>query len=143
MASKAWNIYCLPLSRNSLLTPGQNNAFSYVLFIEKGLDHALQYVAPPGGSEHQTGLAVDVIFRRNNEMIEEQTEEDPEIKWLFLNAHKFGFILRYPKGKESITGFNFEPWHFRYVGKELSTELYSSNNTLEEYYNLKKARQLS
>ncbi|MBR4694136.1 MAG: D-alanyl-D-alanine carboxypeptidase family protein [Bacilli bacterium] len=108
--------------------------------LEKGIDHAMKFVAPPGGSEHQTGLAVDVIFRRNNEMIEQQLEEDPEIKWLFQNAHRFGFILRYPKGKEEITGFNFEPWHFRFVGKELAEQLHTSNITLEEYYNLKKAR---
>jgi D-alanyl-D-alanine carboxypeptidase len=105
--------------------------------LEKGLDHAMKFVAPPGGSEHQTGLAFDVIFRRNNEMIETQLETDPEIIWLFANSYKYGFILRYPKGKEDITGFNFEPWHFRYVGIELAEKLYSSNQTLEEYYALK------
>ena len=102
--------------------------------LEKGLDHALKYVAPPGGSEHQTGLAFDVIFRRNGEMIEEQNETDPEIKWLFANAYKYGFILRYPKGKEDITGYNFEPWHFRYVGLELAKEITEENLTLEEYH---------
>ncbi len=106
--------------------------------LEKGIDHALKYVAPPGGSEHQTGLAFDVIFRRNGEMIEEQKETDPEIIWLFSNAFKYGFILRYPKGKEDITGFNFEPWHFRFVGLELASELTKNNQTLEEYYSLKK-----
>ena len=106
--------------------------------MKKGLDHALKYVAPPGGSEHQTGLAFDVIFRRNGEMIEEQKETDPEIMWLFSNAYKYGFILRYPKGKEDITGFNFEPWHFRFVGLELAAELTRANQTLEEYYSLKK-----
>ena len=107
---------------------------------EKGLDHAKKFVAIPGGSEHQTGLAIDIIFRRNNEMIEEQKEEDPEIKWLFSHAHKFGFILRYPKGKEEITGFNFEPWHFRYVGKKVAEEIFASDITLEEYYNLQKTK---
>ena len=105
---------------------------------EKGLEHAQKFVAAPGGSEHQTGLAVDIIFRRNNEMIEEQKENDPEIQWLFANAHHYGFILRYPQGKEEITGFNFEPWHFRYVGSKLAAELFSDNLTLEEYYNLQK-----
>ncbi len=100
---------------------------------EKGLDHALKFVAPPGGSEHQTGLAFDVIFRRNGEMIEEQLETDPEIKWMTENAYKYGFILRYPKGKEDITGFGFEPWHFRYVGLELAFEIHESGLTLEEY----------
>ena len=102
--------------------------------LQKGLEHAQKFVAMPGGSEHQTGLAIDIIFRRNNEMIENQTENDPEIQWMFTNAYKYGFILRYPKGKEKITGFNFEPWHFRYVGKELAKKLYISDITLEEYY---------
>ena len=106
---------------------------------EKGLEHAYKYVAPPGGSEHQTGLAFDVIFRRNGEMIEEQLEEDPEIEWLYQNAYHFGFILRYPKGKEDITGFNFEPWHFRYVGLELAKEIHNEGLTLEEYH-LKKGK---
>jgi D-alanyl-D-alanine carboxypeptidase len=102
---------------------------------EKGFEHAKNFVAPPGGSEHQTGLAIDIIFKRNNKMIEEQNENDPEIKWLFSNAHKYGFILRYPKGKEKVTGFEFEPWHFRYVGKKLAQEIFCSSLTLEEYYN--------
>ena len=108
--------------------------------LEKGFDYATKYVAPPGGSEHQTGLAFDIIFRRNGEMIEEQLEADPEIIWLFNNAHKYGFILRYPKGKEDITGFNFEPWHFRYVTKELAEELHNNGETLEEYYKKQKTK---
>ncbi len=102
---------------------------------KRGVKHALAFVAPAGGSEHQTGLAVDIIFRRNNEMIEEQKEDDPEIRWLFFNAFKYGFILRYPKGKEEITGFSFEPWHFRYVGKNVAEKIFVSKITLEEYYN--------
>ena len=101
---------------------------------EKGIEHAEKFVAEPGASEHQTGLAIDIIFRRNGKMIESQTEDDPEIQWLFANAHKYGFILRYPKGKENITGFDFEPWHFRYVGEKLASELFSKGLTLEEYY---------
>ncbi len=108
--------------------------------LEKGFDHATKYVAPPGGSEHQTGLAFDVIFRRNGEMIEEQLDTDPEIIWLMNNAHRFGFILRYPKGKEDITGFNYEPWHFRYVGKDLAFKMKERDITLEEYHNLKKTK---
>ena len=69
-------------------------------------------------------------------MIEEQKEDDPEIKWLFENAYKYGFILRYPKGKENLTGFHFEPWHFRYVGKKLAKKLFTDDITLEEYYGL-------
>ena len=102
--------------------------------LKKGLEHALKFVAKPGGSEHQTGLAVDIIFRRNKQMIEEQTETDPEIKWLFSNAYRYGFILRFPKGKEHITGVAFEPWHFRFVGQELAKKLFLADMTLEEYY---------
>ena len=108
--------------------------------VEKGVEHATQYVAPPGGSEHQTGLAFDVIFRRNGEMIEQQLETDPEIAWMHRNAHRYGFILRYPKGKEAITGFNYEPWHFRFVGRELATKLKENDQTLEEYYELKRTK---
>lgn len=117
----------------------QEKVFNQVA-LEKGLEYAKKSVAVPGGSEHQTGLAVDIIFRKNGEMIEEQKEDDPEIQWLFSNAYKYGFILRYPKGKEEITGFNFEPWHFRYVGKALAQELFLSGMTLEEYYNIQKAK---
>lgn len=108
--------------------------------LKKGLNHAKKFVACPGGSEHQTGLAFDVIFRRDGVMIEEQKEDDAEIKWLFLHAHQYGFILRFPKGKENVTGFNFEPWHFRYVGKELAKELFFAKMTLEEYYDLHKVK---
>jgi D-alanyl-D-alanine carboxypeptidase len=115
----------------------QERVFNSIV-LEKGLDHAIKFVAPPGGSEHQTGLAFDVIYRRNGIMLEEQNEFDPEIQWLFNNSYKYGFILRYPKGKEDITGFNFEPWHFRYVGLELAQELHDNSLTLEEHYSLKK-----
>jgi len=101
---------------------------------EKGLDLTKKFVAPPGASEHQTGLAVDVAIMRNGQYIEESTEEDEEIKWLMENAYKFGFILRYPKGKEKITGHNFEPWHYRYLGLELAKTIFEQGVTLEEYY---------
>ena len=102
--------------------------------IEKnGLEYAEKYVAPPGGSEHQTGLAIDVIYRRDGVMIEDSDEKAPEIQWLFNHAHEYGFILRYPKGKENITGYNYEPWHFRYVGEDIANIIYNNNLTLEEY----------
>ena len=66
-------------------------------------------------------------------MIEEPTETDEELIWCMKNCYKYGFILRYPKGKESITGYNFEPWHYRYVGKEISNYMKNNKiNTLEE-----------
>lgn len=100
----------------------------------KGLEEAKKFVAIPGSSEHQTGLAFDVAFIRNNEYSLIASETDPEIKWLLKNAYKYGFILRYPKDKENITGYSYEPWHYRFVGIELAKILYKNNLTLEEYY---------
>jgi D-alanyl-D-alanine carboxypeptidase len=84
--------------------------------------------ARAGHSEHQTGLAVDI-----NEL-EESFEETIAGRWLAANSHRYGFILRYPKGKEDITGYSYEPWHFRYLGKELACDVYLSGLTYDEYY---------
>lgn len=96
------------------------------------LSNDLSLVAKPGHSEHQTGLALDVAS------LESGLTVHFENTVLFLNlvsvAHENGFILRYPKGKEEITGFSYEPWHFRYVGKEIATIIYKENLTLEEYF---------
>lgn len=106
--------------------------------INKGLEHAKKYVAPPGTSEHQTGLAVDIAVFIDGKYDDNVNENYKEYAWMMENAHKFGFILRYPKGKEEITGYNFEPWHFRYVGYFLASELHNKDLTLEEYYKNKK-----
>lgn len=84
--------------------------------------------ARAGHSEHQTGLAVDI-----NEL-EETFEETPAGRWLAANSYRFGFLLRYPKGKEHITGYSYEPWHFRYLGTQLAEKVYNSNMTYDEYY---------
>lgn len=84
--------------------------------------------ARPGHSEHQTGLVVDI-----NDL-EQTFETTPEGRWLAENAHCYGFLLRYPKGKEKITGYDYEPWHFRYLGKGLSETVYRSNLTYDEFY---------
>lgn len=102
------------------------------LISEKG-NEAYKLVALPGTSEHQTGLAVDFAIYENGIYNDDIKEDDKEAIWLKDNAWKYGFILRYPKGKEDITGFNFEPWHYRFVGLELAFELYQTNQTLEEY----------
>lgn len=81
-----------------------------------------------GHSEHHTGLAVDVII--NNYSI----LDTPEYKWYKDKIHQYGFIIRYPEGMEHITGYKFEPWHFRYLGPELATAVYVSGLTYEEYY---------
>ena len=101
---------------------------SYVL--EKGLDYALKCSAKPGHSEHQTGLSVDVEGENFNYNKFDETES---FKWIKKNSHKYGFILRYPKGSEEITGFKYEPWHYRYVGIKAATYIYENNITLEEY----------
>lgn len=107
----------------------QKELFNYYVK-EKGIDYALNCSAKPGHSEHQSGLAVDVEGSNNDY---DNFEDTKEYIWMKDNAHKYGFILRYPKGKENITGFKFEPWHYRYVGKEVATYLYQNKLTLEEY----------
>lgn len=102
------------------------------LISEKG-NEAYKLIALPGASEHQTGLAVDFAIYENDIYNDDIKEDDKEAIWLKDNAWKYGFILRYPRGKEDITGFNFEPWHYRFVGLELALELYQTNQTLEEY----------
>lgn len=93
-----------------------------------------RYSARPGYSEHQTGLAVDISDASGAHYLYESFESTAEGKWLFANAYKYGFILRYPKGKESITGYMYEPWHYRYVGTAEAAKIYASGKTFEEYY---------
>ena len=97
-----------------------------------GIEGADTYSARAGHSEHQTGLCFDL-----NEIADSFANTD-EGKWVNDNAHLYGFIIRYPKGKESITGYQYESWHLRYVGEELATKLYNNGNwiTIEEYYGL-------
>lgn len=99
-----------------------------------GEEKALQAVARPGSSEHQTGLTMDISSKTNNFNLNEQFGSTKEGVWLAHNAHKYGFILRYPKGKENLTGYMYEPWHFRYVGIKAATEMYENDWTLEEYF---------
>ena len=99
-----------------------------------GFEGTIKKVAPPGASEHQTGLAFDVAYIIDSNIECKINEQQEETKWLFENSYKFGFILRYPKGKEEITGYIYEPWHYRFVGKELASKLFFEEITLEEYY---------
>lgn len=92
-----------------------------------GVAAANTYSAWPGHSEHQTGLAFDIGSINNN------YGNTPAGKWLAAHAHEYGFIIRYPKGKESVTGYQYEPWHVRYLGVELATKVYESGLCLEEY----------
>jgi D-alanyl-D-alanine carboxypeptidase len=93
---------------------------------DEAVEAALEIVAIPGTSEHQLGLALDIIA---------EYDEDSTATWVWLkeNCARYGFILRYPAGKEEITGYSYEPWHFRYVGEEAAEEIMSRGITLEEY----------
>lgn len=102
---------------------------------EDGYDKARTYSAIPGTSEHQTGLSIDVSGSDGKCAAESCFGGTPEAEWLDQHASEYGFIIRYPEGKEDITGYKYEPWHIRYVGVELSEELARENKTLEEYYN--------
>lgn len=93
-------------------------------------------VAAPGTSEHQTGLALDVSSPSVGLELKESFSETSEGRWLKDYAPIHGFILRYPRGKENITGYAFEPWHIRYVGKSLALYLTLTGMTLEEYHNI-------
>jgi D-alanyl-D-alanine carboxypeptidase len=95
----------------------------------KGRDYVESFVAYPGQSEHQTGLSIDVGAVNNTQNFGTSKEG----KWLQKNANKYGFILRYPKEKENITGYSYEPWHIRYVGKKAAGQIYSRGIVLEEY----------
>ncbi len=88
------------------------------------------YSARPGYSEHQTGLAIDV------NQIDDSFIGTPEAIWLENHCHEFGFILRYPQGKQDITGYQYESWHIRYVGTDLATQIHNSGLTLEEYFGI-------
>ena len=87
--------------------------------------------ARAGFSEHQTGLAIDILTYN---VTLSNFEETDAFKWLSSNAYKYGFILRYPKGKEDITGYEYESWHYRYVGVEIATQIFEEDITFDEYY---------
>ncbi|WP_207577955.1 M15 family metallopeptidase [Listeria seeligeri] len=105
----------------------------------KGDTKAREAVAYPGTSEHQTGLALDISSESQSYELTEAFGTTPEGKWLEDNAHNYGFILRYMKGREDITKYQYESWHYRYVGKDAATIIYENNWTLEEFFNHVKA----
>ena len=97
---------------------------------------AADYISSrPGFSDHQTGLAVDISDHDTLTYLTENFDATPEGQWLLNHAYEYGFILRYPKGKEEITGYGYEPWHYRYVGPEAAKEIYNNGDWLamEEY----------
>ncbi len=106
--------------------------------VEQGLTkdeaaaQAATIIAVPGTSEHQTGLAVDVVDI-NNQNMDETQEDTPTQQWMMNNSWRYGFIFRYPAGKTEITGISHESWHYRYVGKEAAQVIYEQSLCLEEY----------
>lgn len=106
--------------------------------VKSGEEYAKSVVAIPGQSEHQTGLAMDISAESVQFDLIESFEDTAEGQWLAEHAHEYGYILRYPKGKEEITGYSFEPWHFRYVGINFAKTIYDKKLTLEEYFDIVK-----
>jgi zinc D-Ala-D-Ala carboxypeptidase len=99
-----------------------------------GYEKALTYSALPGTSEHETGLAIDVTGGDGECAAEDCFAGTKEAIWLEENAADYGFIIRYPKGKTAITGYQYEPWHLRYVGKSIALKIMNQGITLEEFY---------
>lgn len=104
---------------------------------EEALEETYRQVMPAGYSEHETGLALDILVSGNSNLDVTQ-EVCPGNQWLRTHCMEYGFILRYPKGKEACTGIDYEPWHFRYVGKEAAGYLSENNLTLEEFLEMQK-----
>ena len=99
---------------------------------EAAIREAGRWVAVPGTSEHQTGLAVDLVAS-SYQILDQKQEQTAEQKWLMEHCWEYGFILRYPSDKSAVTGIGYEPWHYRYVGRETSKAIQDSGLCLEEY----------
>lgn len=110
---------------------------------KEATEKAMAYLTEPGLSEHHTGLAIDVLeeeWYNQGNMLEEEFGQTDGGKWLDSEACHYGFVIRYEKGKEKITGINYEPWHIRYVGKENAEYMKKNNLVLEEYIEQLKSR---
>ena len=134
-AARAEGIY--PIVREGYRTEEEQQAIfdeKVQAYINEGYSRsraertAKEWVALPGTSEHQLGIAVDINADKS------KCSNDEVYEWLAENAHEYGFILRYPQGKTEITGTSYEPWHYRYVGEDVAREIYESEICLEEYF---------
>ena len=101
-------------------------------YLKEGVSYADKYAARAGYSEHQTGLCLDIFTSGHSTT--KNFEESDAYNWLINNSYKYGFILRYPKGKEYLTGYEYESWHYRYLGVDTATKVFESNLTYDEYY---------
>jgi D-alanyl-D-alanine carboxypeptidase len=114
----------------------QKNLYNYYVSVQ-GRDVADTQSARPGYSEHQTGLAADIGPAAGSCVVEECFGNTPEGRWVAAHAHEYGFVIRYQEGKQTTTGYIYEPWHLRYVGTDLSQKLHEAGNpTLEDYFGL-------
>ncbi|MDQ5913668.1 MAG: zinc D-Ala-D-Ala carboxypeptidase [Patescibacteria group bacterium] len=124
----------LNLVMNSGFRSYSSQSFYFNNYVKQsGLEAAKKFSAQPGYSEHQTGLSFDLSYKNRECYLEICFAETKAGKWLADNAHKYGFILRYPEGKESITGYQYEPWHFRFLGEDIAKDVYEKKLTYEEY----------
>lgn len=98
-----------------------------------GLESASRRSARAGHSQHQLGTTVDIVLPRYRNRITQRIAKSSEYEWLVANAHRFGFALSYPRGKEELTGYMFEPWHYRYVGIAAATEMWEQDTPMETY----------
>lgn len=127
LQAAAWKAgYSLPVASGFRSFDYQEELYNDYVAVD-GVEKADTYSAWPGHSEHQTGLAFDVGW------VNLQFAYTGAGKWLAAHAHEYGFIVRYPKGKEHVTGYQYEPWHIRYLGKDLAEKVYQSGLCLEEY----------
>lgn len=118
--------------QSSLFNTYINQEMAKGLSYEKAKENVLTYSASPGTSEHHTGLAVDLMTTSMSDL-DESFADEPVYPWLLENAWKFGFILRYPEDKVEVTGYSFEPWHYRFVGRHHAYLIYKQGLCLEEY----------
>lgn len=114
----------------------QNTGLTY----DEAYEKAKTVVAYPGTSEHQTGLATDIVAT-SHQMLDDSQADTPEQQWLMANCWQYGFVLRYPAGKSDLTGVIYEPWHYRYVGKEVAQYIMENGLCLEEYWQQLEAQQ--
>ncbi|CAG7645147.1 D-alanyl-D-alanine carboxypeptidase family protein [Paenibacillus allorhizosphaerae] len=124
----------LPLAGVSAYRSHETQTTLYNNYVKKdGEEAANKYSAKPGHSEHETGLAIDVSGSTGKCAATDCFADTKEAKWLDQHAPEYGFIIRYPKGKEAITGYQYEPWHLRYVGTETAKDIAKKGVTFEEY----------
>ncbi len=135
MMAKDSSLAGMPITASSGFRSYATQETIYNNYVKQdGQEKADTYSARPGFSEHQTGLAIDITG--GGAGIEEAFANTGQYTWLTQNAHKYGFILRYPLGKEAITGYMYEPWHWRYVGVDAAMKIQASGKTMEEYFNI-------